>query len=282
MSYKINNIEFLEDGKAIQYLYENKYVIDGDTMLINEQKINKIIGLNHANGVFYGGNISSFGKEFKNEYINVVTGIADHVSAQIGDISEAYSLLDNKIKDNKPNDLFELCSIVYEVVNEYFGDISSLDNRMNYYKSDDMLDEGEVNYISNLKHSNAAACVERAALSQNLLCHLGIKSYYKSSGIIKNNEKDAHSYNLIDYNGEYYLYDSSIPCLIDGKINPLISSLDKESFYLMLCPFPSDGISISVSHYNPLRDRYDSITYDSKRKKQITLESFGEDKSISL
>lgn len=138
---------------------------------------------------------------------------------------------------------------------------------MSYY-SDDYY-ESENNRISNLKGTVAAMCAERSAIAQNLLKSLGINSFYKSSCIIKNDNKEGHSYNLIEFNDKYYIFHTSIPNLIDDNINPLIAEIDKESFDLLSVPVANIGISITVTHYNPYRNMDVTITYDSGRKEQI-------------
>ena len=70
-----------------------------------------------------------------------------------------------------------------------------------------------------------------------------------------------------------------MPNLIDDKPNPLIAEIDKESFDLIRYPLNDNGISITVSHYNPYRDSDVTITYDSHRSNSIDVESLS--KSIS-
>jgi len=258
----------------MEYIIEGKkYIIDGDTFISDNIKAKKIIGANYNNGVRYGGYLSSFNKSFSDELISIQTGIDGHINTVIGDISDAYNMLKDKIKLINLQDIYEISCVVFQVVDEYFNGINNLESRLNYYKDEDELKENEYNKISNLKNSGAAACVERAALSQNLLRFLGINSYYKSSGIKKDGRNETHSFNIIEFNNEYYIFDSSIPNLINNTINPLITKLSKEEFDLITYPMSNKGISISVSHYNPYRNKDVSITYDSGRKIQVYKES---------
>ena len=81
---------------------------------------------------------------------------------------------------------------------------------------------------------------------------------------------------MIEFNEKFYIFDSSMPNLINGQINPLIAEIDKETFALLSAPICDIGISITVSHYNPYRDVDVIITYDSGREKSIEVNSLGE------
>ena len=256
---------FREDG--------TKAIVEGDRVKYGEGIMRKnIIGANFIHGIIHGGRLSSFNSSFDEELIGIEMGLGDIVNAKIGDIKDAYELLKLKINSIGSTDIFELSCVVLETVDEYFNGFNNADLRMNYYFSDDF-EESENNKISNLKGTGAAMCVERSALAQNLLKALGINSFFKSSGIIKNNNKEVHSYNLIEYKNKYYIFDSSIPNLINGRINPLIAEIDEETFNLLSSPISDIGISITVSHYNPYRDIDVTITYDRGRKKQVEVES---------
>ena len=252
-----------------------KVIIEGDKVQYGEEKARKnIIGANFTHGVFHGGYLSSFNGSFTDELIGIESGIGDIVNAKIGNIKNAYELLKSKMNNIDNNDIYALSSAVLETVDEYFGGLSNIESRMNYYYSTDFT-ESENNKISNLQGTGAAMCVERAALSQNLLNSLGINSFFKSSGIIKNNKNEVHSYNLIEFKDKYYIFDTSIPNFINEQINPLIAEIDKETFELLSSPISSLGISVTVSHYNPYRNIDTTITYDSYRKKQIEVPSLG-------
>ena len=88
--------------------------------------------------------------------------------------------------------------------------------------------------------------------------------------------------NLIEYKGKYYIFDASMPNLINGQVNPLIAEINKESFDLLSSPISDLGISVTVSHYNPYRDIDVTITYDSYREKQIEVTSLGTKNSKQL
>lgn len=209
----------------------------------------KVIYENFIDGARNCRYLSSFNGSFDEELIGVDTaGIdGDYYNVQIGDVFDAYELLKSKINSIDVTDIFELSRIVLETVNEYFGGFDNIANRKNYYHHSGYDYENKNNKISNLKGTGAAMCVERAALAQNLLKSLGINSFYKISGIIKDNNRQVHSYNIIEYNDKYYIFDSSIPNLINGEVNPLIAEIDKETFTLLSSPIEEIGISTTVT-----------------------------------
>lgn len=253
-----------------------RIIVNGDKIQYGDGVIKKnVIGANFTNGTIHGGYLSSFNGSFTDELIGIETGLGDIVNARIGDIKDAYELLKLKISDIDSNDIFELSRVVLETVNEYFNGFSNIDSRMNYYHTLDY-DESENNKISNLKGAGAAMCVERSALSQNLLKSLGINSFFKTSGILKNGNREVHSYNLIEFNNRYYIFDSSMPNLIDDKINPLVAEIDKDTFTLLSSPLSDFGISTTVSHYNPYKDINITITYDSGRTRQVEFNSLSD------
>lgn len=255
----------------MEYIKNNgtKVIVNGDMVQYGEGAIRKnVIGANFTNGVIHGGYLSSFNSSFSDELIGVESGLEDIVNTKIGNISDAYELLKSKLINIDKYDIFELSRVVLETVNEYFGGFGNTDKRLNYYYSADY-SESKDNKISNLKGTGAAMCVERSALSQNLLRSLGINSFYKTSGIIKNNNEEIHSYNLIEFDDKYYIFDSSLPNIINNQINPLIAQIDRDTFLLLSSPIADLGISTTVSHYNPYRDTYITVTYDSGRNNQI-------------
>lgn len=259
-----------------------KVIVEGDKVQYGENKFKKnIIGANFAHGTIFGGHLSSFNGFFTDELIGIESGIGDIINARIGNIKDAYELLKLKINNIDITDIYAISSAVLETVDIFFGGLSNIESRMNYYYSNDFI-ESKNNKISNLQGTGAAMCVERAALSQNLLTSLGINSFFKTSGILKNNNREVHSYNLIEYQNKYYIFDSSMPNLIEGKVNPLIAEIDKETFDLLSSPISDLGISVTVSHYNPYRDIDMTITYDNDREKHVEVNDLGANNSKEL
>ena len=225
----------------------------------------KYIGANHINGMWIGGIDSSFGGVFQDEEVLIGSGF-DYIPCVIGDISGAYMLLGENVADRQPQTFEEYAICIMKTIQDYFGDYSNIDERIDNYPDLDYIQEGlPIGKVSDLRGKNAAMCVERAMVSQNLLRLLNIKSYYKSSGIIKNDKEDIHSYNLVEYDGEYYVFDAAMPTLVNDDISPLVAKIPKEVFDTMIQVRDQEGISIEVAHYNPLRSEDVNVIYDSKR-----------------
>lgn len=242
------------------------YVIKGDTIIsspILKGSIKKAIGV---------GSLSSFDGVFTDEKIIVQSGIAAITLAKIGNISEAYEILKNKLQNNKEYSIDEICSIVFEVIDEYFGNFENTNKRLSFYTDEDFIEsEDDYGKISDLKGKSSAMCVERAALAQNLLKSLGINSIFKSSRVTVNGKRDAHAYNLVEYEGKYYIFDSTIPTIKNDKINPLITEIPQEAFASISMPI-FDGFSIEVLHYNPLMNMDYNIIYDYGNEKFLNVD----------
>ena len=100
---------------------------------------------------------------------------------------------------------------VYYFIRGYFGLEGDSKNRSILFASNK--DEYS---IDDLKGKNAAVCADRAALAQNLFSILGVESYY----LVGQVNGEDHAYNVINYKGNYFLYDSSkdIPRYENGKL----------------------------------------------------------------
>ena len=242
----------------------------------------KYIGANHVHGTWFGGIDSSFGGVFQDEEVLIGSGL-DYIPCVIGDISGAYILFGKNVAERQPHTFEDYSICMMKTIQDYFGDYSNIDERMDNYPDLDYIQDGlPMGKVSDLRGKNSAMCVERAALSQNLLTSIGINRFFKTSGIIKNENKEVHSYNLIEYQGKYYIFDSSMPNLIDDQVNPLIAEINKESFDLLSSPISDLGISVTVSHYNPYRDYDVTVTYDSNREKHIEVDSLTSKNSKQL
>ena len=237
----------------------------------------KYIGCNYNRGYIYGGILSSFNGVFNKEEVLIGTGF-DYIPCMIGDVSDAYIMLENKIKDVDLNDIEELFHIIFEVVNDYFGGIDNIANRMNNYVDIDFIEsEDDIGKVSSLKGKGEAMCTERAMLTQNLLKHLNINSYYKCSSIKINNNYDIHSYNVVNINNKYYIVDTSLPTIRNEMISSLIGEVPEEVYLSLITgeanPKDIDTYSVSVSHYNPLRDKDIEVVYEAGRKNIYTIEN---------
>lgn len=253
-----------------------KVIVDGDKVQSGNGTLRKcIIGANFTNGAIHGGYLSSFNGCFSDELIGIQLGFGDIVNARIGNIKDAYELLKSRIKDIDSTNVYEVAYLILEVVDIFYGGFANIDTRMDYYYPSDFV-ESKDNKMSNLKGEGAAMCVERAALAQNLLQSLDINSFYKISGILRNGSKEVHSYNLVEFDDKYYIFDPTMPNFINTQANPLIAEIDRETFTLLSYPLSDRGISVTVSHYNPYRGTDVTVTYDSGREKSIEVSSLGE------
>lgn len=232
------------------------------------------IGVNHtANGLFIGGNISSYNKEFDNEdEVCLESGLDDIRYCKIGDIRETYKILKEEILSKRPHNVEDYSECVQRTINRYFGDFSKVKTRLSYYPCED--DNKEIGKVSDLAHKNAAMCVERAMVAQNLLMEIGIKSTFKMSGVIINGNVDAHAYNIISHDGKYYIFDVTIPTIRNDRLSPLICEIPKEVYDKIIKPNQDIGISVEVSHYNPLQKKDYNIIYDAGRKDIYEKESY--------
>ena len=244
------------------------YIVKGDTIIgLATKPFKKTIGPSTW------GSLTSFDDKFSDEEIVVGSG-AVLTYGKIGNINEVYEIIKRKIPNIENMSINEICSIVFETVYEYFGGFENVNQRMKHYKDMDFIEsEDDYGKISDLKGKNSAMCVERAALSQNLLIDLGIKSIYKSSNIMVNGKLETHAYNLIDYNDEYYIYDATIPTFDDDTktITPLVAKISKEAFESISMPL-FDGCSVLVSHYNPLQKKDVTIVYDCDQEKKLIVD----------
>lgn len=228
------------------------------------------IGVNHtATNSIIGGTASSYDKSFDElDEVSLENGIGDIAYCTIGNIKEAYIILKEEIKAKQPSNIFKYAECVQNTVLRYFGDFSKTSKRLSYFPSDEDVyyNSKKMGCVSDLAHKNAAMCVERAMLSQNLLIELGIKSIYKASGVIINGKPDVHAFNLISHGGKYYIFDATIPTVREAKISPIICEIPKEVFDKLSKPNSDIGISVETEHFNPLQNKDYSIIYDAGRE----------------
>ena len=251
------------NGRVLDH---GKYVIvDKETGRVYRVKY---VGIHHnGENSFAGGFTSSFREKFEtDDRVNVESGFSDIRMATIGDITEAYEILKTVINERKPQTFMEKCECVMETVTRYFGDFSNVDQRVSYLPAmDEHKKEGTV---ADFAHKNAAACVERAMLSQNLLKLLGIDSTFKSAAFINNLGKNAgivqgHAFNVIANDGKYYIFDSTQPTLRNGIISPIVAEIPKEVYESIIEQRARTGISVRVTHYNPFFNTDFDVIYDA-------------------
>ena len=231
-------------------------------------KSNDPVGLNRIGAFRISRTRSSFDGVFDNSIpIAVENGMADTKYAQIGNIDEVYEIIDKKIEN--VNDFETKMELVFETVHEYFGTFDNFEERADHYPSEDEIydDDSKRGKISDLKGKNAGMCVERAAVSQNILKHIGINSLYKTTQITNGEKTEGHAYNLIENEGKYYIFDSTMPREKDGKVTPIIVEIPEEVFEELSKPEEIEGAPVEVEYYNPIRKMDKHIIYDSWSKK---------------
>lgn len=222
---------------------------------------------------------STFGGIFKNEVALLEAGIIDFKYVQLGDAKDAYEILESKLSNSKNNSFENLMKYIAETVQEYFGDYSNLNNRLaNYPDEEDVeLFSVERGKASDLQGKNAAACVERAMLSQNLLKYIseklpGLESYFKETGIeIQRDEgkpkREAHAFNLVSYNGNYYIFDSTIPKGTKDNLQPIVAEIP-EHVFTSLVESSREGYAVELEHISALtgEKRHYILDYRAKSK----------------
>lgn len=233
----------------------------------HENLSSKPIGANClCGGVRIGGVKSSERNFLTQSSVIALASSWDMIYCTTGDMSNAYRMIIEELQNKDDINFFDATKLVYETTQKYFGDTSKFDTRMEYFPDEDEIafDGKERGKISNLEGKNAAACVERAALSHNLMKMLGIDSTYKISGILDGEKKDAHAYNLVKYNGKAYIFDSTIPRGKENdEVTPLITEIPEEAYEKMRSDESRVGYSVHVEYYSPLSHRNRSITYDA-------------------
>ena len=223
---------------------------------------------------------STFGGKFKDEVALLESGLMDFRYVQLGDIKDAYTILENKLS-NLTNIGFEnVMRYIAETVQEYFGDYSNVSSRLENYPDEDEVEmfSKERGKASDLQGKNAAMCVERAMLSQNLLKYVseklpGLDSYFKATGIeIQRDEdkpkREAHAFNLVSYNGKYYIFDATIPKGTKDNLQPIVAELP-EHVFTSLVESPRIGYAIEIEHISALTGKKMHYTLDYRAEKKF-------------
>ena len=226
-----SNVEETVKQRKKECIEENN-----QTLNINSSRpsVNKRpIGINRMGIARFGG-ITSASNDYIEEDREVIIeqGLMDNISIFTGNLDDVYINLYEKIRneDIERLDLNKIVQIVYQVVNEYFGEKGNIEKRM-----ENLLDKDTgISTLSELKGKNFAACVERAVLSQNLFKMLSINSTIKQSSITNKGNEEGHAYNIIRSNGKNYIYDSALPRIdATGKKQPIVGTLSDEQYMLI-------------------------------------------------
>lgn len=123
-----------------------------------------------------------------------------------------YSMYQKKITD-----INSILVKIYYYIRYYFG-FNGNDDLRNEILNNNI--EKGYNDISILYKKNAGMCSERAAMAQNLFSFFDIESWYMIGEVLSEKEHDPHAFNIINYNNNYYVYDSSrdVPVYSNNKI----------------------------------------------------------------
>lgn len=220
---------------------------------------------------------STFGGIFKDELALLESGMMDLRYVQLGDVSDAYKILEGKLSDLRNIEFEDVMRYVAETVQEYFGDYSNVSSRLDNYPDEDVVERysKERGKASDLQGKNAAACVERAMLSQNLLKYIserlsGLDPYFKETGIEIQREEDkpkreAHAFNIVSYNGKYYIFDSTIPKGTKDNLQPIVAEIPEQVF-TSLVESSREGYAVELEHISALTGKKMHYVLDYRAK----------------
>ena len=121
-----------------------------------------------------------------------------------------------KVKELGIKNKLEVIRYLSSFMDEYLGKFSGVDQREQY-----LLQFNGNATIECFKGKNLAACSERAAMANNLLEMIGIKSIYVT-GTVNN---DQHAFNIIINNDKYYIVDTAFNCGLYDKENNLLGNV---------------------------------------------------------
>lgn len=126
---------------------------------------------------------------------------------------EVAQMLLSEIKASDVSDIQQLCAAVSKVIFDYFGGRSvqgTLKDRLSHIKDEDVLLDGEKNYISAFKGTGQAWCAERTAVAHQLFKILGIESQIVVSPVVVDGKPEYHAFNMIRGEENTILFDSTM------------------------------------------------------------------------
>lgn len=240
--------------------------------------VNKVsyIGANHtADGTFIDNYASAYDWEITNDDIVCIeNNMSKPRYCTIGNVTDAYRILKNEIQGKNPRNVFEYTECVQNTVTKYFGNDYNIRFRLLFFPHESQISSPDKRCkVSDLAHKNIAGSVERAMLAHNLLFELNFNPVFKISSTLINGEVCVHAYNLISVDGKNYIFDATIPTILDYQLSPLICEISDEIHDSMKSASPDIGYSVRVAHPGLLRD-YD-IIYDAGREKEYTYKKVG-------
>jgi len=248
------------------------YLLDENGLVVDTKRS---IGLNRFNDLSFGEAFSYYnGKLDITDKVYLDNPLGEQRIALIGDLTKIFQTLKHAVSKNKDNEFVDVCASIIEALNDYFGITVIEEEKYNYFPTEEEVSSGNVarGKVSDLEKKNAATSFIRAMASQNILKTLGYDSGIKISMININGHEEVHAYNVVSHNDKYYIFDSSIPTLIEERINPIVCEIPKEVYNSLIYPcanYPNNitPYAIRVSHYNPFPCEKTEVIYDSLNSK---------------
>ena len=183
----------------------------------------------------YPNNVVLF-RYFLDEKTPIVIGdgLGDYYAYHFDINEELSTRLFLEIQSSNINNINDICSIVSNVVFNYFGGKTvngTIEDRLSHVVPADYLQDNEKNFISSFKDSGNAWCMERATATHQMFKMLGIESQIIISSVIVDGKRDVHAFNMIRMGENTFLLDTSmIDYSQQDNYNPIFQVLPYESF----------------------------------------------------
>ena len=174
----------------------------------------------------------------------------------LGDKSKFVPYGDNGVKN-----CLELCKMIlkkYGLTN--FGSSSNIFRLMHEQN-------GKLTYFGNNPKDNykqAIECIDKHLEKQKPII-VGVNH------TIGRNIKEGTTDHFVviygrEFDGKHYIFDATMPTLKDEEVSPLVAEIPEEVFLESVKSRTREGMSVEVSHYNPLRSEDINVVYDAGRK----------------
>ena len=132
----------------------------------------------------------------------------------------------------KQNNLPPSPKTIFKFLNYYFGERPATDTR----------NEKDFMEISDFKQSDRAMCTERAALANNILAFLGMKTWFCDGAVYhSNNIAEDHAFLIVkSETGKYRLYDPSYSIYYDNEDHPFTREISEDNATRILNSMPQN------------------------------------------
>lgn len=228
-------------------------------------KVNKRIGINKIRGAYMSGCISA-SDDFimPDREVIVENDLFSIKKITTGNLDDVYETTLDKIKKKDNLNFEEITKLVYQTITDYFGKGHDIQKRLELLPDEDSEEIVGVAKLTDFKGQNAAMCVERALLSQNIFKLIGVNSTLKLSQITFNGDIDGHAYNILRYKDKFYIYDSSIPTIDEkGEVLPLVKEISEKEYVEIIKENRKDGCKIETNYFAPTKNQNVQMIYDS-------------------